>query len=171
MKYLLALLCLLFTSIPFFGQTTEFETYSNGLIYNESTMSKLKQIADSLQLEFETIPMKQTYYSKYQAEGYFIDMVQSPNIEEDMKNDMPFDTLRKKYNIYRGRIKQVITKSLYKDDQQNDMVKFSSLHGRREIRFQRKPKMYNTKLQGKWLSIIHSASIPKYYSTKFFLFL
>ncbi|MFK7908118.1 MAG: hypothetical protein AB8B69_23505, partial [Chitinophagales bacterium] len=64
------ILCLVFTFS--FGQNIEFETYSNGLIYNEPTMNKLKKMADSLQLNFKKSELDKTYYSKYQAEGYFI---------------------------------------------------------------------------------------------------
>lgn len=46
-----------------YSQNGEFETYSNGLIYSESSISKLKKIVDSLHLKFKVCD----YNKKFKA--------------------------------------------------------------------------------------------------------
>lgn len=60
-KMLLTLISVL-SVISLFGQT-EFKTHKNGLIYSESTMSKLAHIADSLNLKYKACDLNQVFYS------------------------------------------------------------------------------------------------------------
>jgi len=46
-----------------YGQNNEFQMYSNGLIYDESTMNRLGVIVDSLNIRFRSCDLSHPYYS------------------------------------------------------------------------------------------------------------
>ena len=90
-------LCLLF-SRPVQAQP-EFETYTNGLIYSESTMQKLERIVDSLNLKYKTCELNKVFYTKSQAVGHRI-ILDSHNVKqakEDLDKNISFDAFIAKY--------------------------------------------------------------------------
>lgn len=54
------------------GPGIEFHTYPNGLIYNDSTMGRLKFIVDSLQLKFKHCDLTRDYHSVRQGKAHAI---------------------------------------------------------------------------------------------------
>jgi hypothetical protein len=65
---------LVFVSWQSLGQTNEFTVHSNGLIYDESTMQKLGNIVDSLNLKFRSCDLAHPYYSNPQGMAHFVEL-------------------------------------------------------------------------------------------------
>lgn len=77
----------------------EFETHQNGLIYDTSTVNKLKHIVDSLNLKFKTCEMTETYYTLAQTKA-LVFRLSSGNIKkakEDIENGMSLEDLKATY--------------------------------------------------------------------------
>lgn len=76
MKYTILTLALLCSAITSFSQheNPEFTHYANGLIYDDTTISRLKHIVDSLHIRYKKCDLTRTYYSLPQAKGFSIKM-------------------------------------------------------------------------------------------------
>jgi hypothetical protein len=72
MKPFILLLLLSAVGIVSYGQRAEFTVYPNGLIYNDTTISRLRSIADSLQQKFDHCPLVRDYYAIRQGRGHYI---------------------------------------------------------------------------------------------------
>lgn len=87
---------LVFVSWHCYGQYNEFTTYSNGLIYDESTMNKLGSIVDSLNLKFRSCDLSHPYYSYPQG---MASLVEIPNktVLKMIEEGISFPTFAAKY--------------------------------------------------------------------------
>lgn len=80
-------------------QSQEFQTHSNGLIYDNDTMEQLKFIVDSLNLKFKACEITETYYAKPQAMALVFNL-ESGDIKQatkDLENNMSPELLKKAY--------------------------------------------------------------------------
>lgn len=125
-------LFLFLLSLFMFGQVfsqTEFETYKNGLIYTESTMSKLGKIVDSLNLKYKTCDLNKTFYSKSQTIGHII-TIDSSNCKEaqkDLDNNISLEDFLKKYPNATIKRNVLIVKFKYEDYNQKEKIDFNEI--------------------------------------------
>jgi hypothetical protein len=105
MKVILSSLILLiiFTTFSFaqYPRHGILPKYSNGLIYSDSTIKKLRKIADSLNYQFTLIQDESTFmsYSYAQARYVKIDAKKVENRNEIFTDKMSFDDLIKNYPV------------------------------------------------------------------------
>lgn len=145
------------TLLCVFSKTTlgqeEFKTSSKGLIYSDSTMSRLKHIVDTLNLKFKVCNLTKTYLSKPQAKAHFV-ILDTGNIKhakKDMENNMSFDEFMNKYPLARVDSSLLIVKYLYKNYENNNVVSFNSFLDENEIEIENNAKLYDTPLKNKWV--------------------
>lgn len=153
MKRLKILIAILFSTTFCFGQEGEFNIYSNGFIYHDTTMKQLEFIVDSLNLEFRICDLNKTYFSKYQTKAHFIDL-EKGNIKEarnDMLNNMPFEDFIKKYPNSTIEKDLLVVKFQYKNYQDKDIVEFSSVVKEYKIAIEERPEIYTQSLKGTWV--------------------
>lgn len=126
-KLLFPLLNFLFIG-QVFGQS-EFETYKNGLIYTESTMSKLSKIVDSLNLKYKTCDLNKTFYSKSQTIGHIITIDSSycKEARKDLDKNISFEEFVKKYPNALIKKDVLILKSKYEDYDKKEKIEFSEI--------------------------------------------
>ncbi len=87
---------ILIVSTISYGQESEFQTFPNGLIYDEQTMSRLELIVDSLNLKFKACDLAHPYYSHYQGFAYFVSIT-SKAVRDAISNGISFDQFVQKY--------------------------------------------------------------------------
>lgn len=87
---------LVFVSWHCYGQYNEFKTYSNGLIYDESTMNKLGNIVDSLNLKFRSCELAHPYYANPQGMAHLVD-IPNKTILKAIQDGISFATFAAKY--------------------------------------------------------------------------
>lgn len=88
----------LFYGFQLFAQS-EFPLYRNGLIYDETTIKKLRHIVDSLNLKHKTCEINKTFYSVYQTIGCKV-ILHSKNInvaKSDLEKNISIEDFIKKY--------------------------------------------------------------------------
>jgi hypothetical protein len=104
-----------------FGQSNEFKTYSNGLIYSPTTMQKLNHVVDSLNLRFKQCDLHKTYYAKRQAKAHYfsLDGKKSKELQKDLDNKITWETLKAKYP--KLKIDTTILITSYFDEQDNEV--------------------------------------------------
>jgi hypothetical protein len=87
---------LLFAACSAQGQHNEFAVYSNGLIYDSTTMGRLCVIVDSLNIKFRTCDLSRPYYSNYQGT---VNVVEVPNkkIRALIQKGISFETFAGKF--------------------------------------------------------------------------
>ena len=74
MKYpilITAFLCCAITTISQFRKA-EFTRYANGLVYDDTTVSRLKHIVDSMHSRYPKSNQQKSYYSRPQTKGHYI---------------------------------------------------------------------------------------------------
>jgi hypothetical protein len=101
MRQTLIILLAIGHAIAGYSQHREFTRYSNGLIYDDTTMVRLKFIVDSLHLKYKKCDLTQTYYSIPQTSGYGIYM-DTGNIEAalaDIEKNISIEAFAKKYPL------------------------------------------------------------------------
>ena len=156
MKNLVVVLIFL-TSIYSFSQSNEFTIHSNGLIYSESTMFKLSNIVDSLNLRFKTCDLNKVLHSKSQTIGYVVRMNKGniKGAKKDIENQIDFNAFIRKYTTSEITSEALIVKYKYRNYQNKDVVEFSevNLNGNNgfEINEVGNPKIYDKEMKGKWL--------------------
>ena len=93
------LLLALLLRMTCFAQTTEFEQFPNGLIYSDAAVSRLKYIADSLNLKFKVCDLNKNFYSKLQGRAHFVEIQQGDlqSAVSDMESGMPFEAFIQKH--------------------------------------------------------------------------
>jgi len=133
MKKLPIFISLLFISFNISAQ----KIYPNGYIYSESTMNKLTDIVDSLNLKYETSNFDQTFYSKEQMIGHFIKLNTGDikAVRRDMESQISFKDFVKKYpdasinkNIL---IVKSIEKNYYSGEEFLSFIEFGKRQGYR----------------------------------------
>lgn len=117
MKNTILTFVLLFCAITGICQRAEFTKFANGLIYDDTTISRLKHIVDSLHIRYRRCDMNRTYYSMPQAKGFYLKMT-SGNFKEaynDIQNNISLEDFYKKYPSAVIDSNQLITISQYKN--------------------------------------------------------
>ena len=101
MKRPLLMLTILVAGMTSRGQFPEFHTYANGLIYDDSTMGRLKFIVDSLQLKFKTCDLYKSYFSVRQGKANYIllDSINARSALADMRQNISYDEFIRKYPL------------------------------------------------------------------------
>jgi hypothetical protein len=106
------------------GQGSEFQTFQNGLIYNEATMHRLGAIVDSLHVKFRSCDLAHPYHSFPQGFAYFVS-VDSKEAQSQIKQGITLEAYRKKYKNAISE-KVWIMKYMYTDDEER-IIKYSAL--------------------------------------------
>ena len=161
-RFLLSAL-LLFMSCPSYSQWNEFKVYSNGLIYDESTMQKLGSIVDSLNLKFRSCDLAHPYYANPQGIAHVVD-IPSKTILTAIQDGISFETFEAKYP---GQIKQRevwIVKTSYENYDGKKYIRYGGLPGGRGQRFiELKDKKSNDKDSG-W--VVDEKGVTAFYIEK-----
>ena len=87
---------LVFVSWQGYSQTNEFTVHANGLIYDESTMQKLGNIVDSLNLKFRSCDLAHPYYANPQGMAHIVD-IPNKTILKAVQDGISFTTFAAKY--------------------------------------------------------------------------
>lgn len=93
MSYFFIISCL---SVSVRSQSSEFPIYSNGLIYDTATISNLKVIVDSLNLQFRSCDLDGPFYSLAQGFAYVVD-VPKLLVSKIRRNEISWEEFRKTY--------------------------------------------------------------------------
>lgn len=116
------LISILFLSISFPAQ--EFTTFKNGMIYSDSTMSKLSKTVDSLHLKYKTCDLTKVFYAKQQLKGCIIRM-KSGNMaqaKKDMESQISLENFILKYPEAQVRKDILIIRSNRKDGTDHEII-------------------------------------------------
>ena len=100
MKRLLLPLIGFIFSLVATAQHTELKKSQSGLIYSDTTISQLKLIVDSLNLQFKNNKKSIDYYSKYQSKAHILEIEKKYFEEaiEDMDRNISLFEFEMKYN-------------------------------------------------------------------------
>lgn len=95
----LLILLLAMTTFSLKSQNEEFTIHDNGLIYSESSMKKLKKVADSLNLKYLECNIDYTYTSISQGRGHYVLLEEGAihSALRDIQNDIDFESFLSKY--------------------------------------------------------------------------
>lgn len=143
-------------SIQFNGQT-EFETYKNGLIYSETTMNKLENIVDSLNLKYKVCDLNKVFYSKSQTIGHIVrlDSMNIKQAKEDMDNNLPFESFLLKYPHATIEKDVLIVKYQYENYEKEEIVEYNEVNLNSnygmEIQRENKNNLYDKAVKNTWL--------------------
>lgn len=111
-------LCTLFAFNSFaYSQDGEFKQYNNGLIYSDTTMTKLHYIIDSLNIKYRKCETWKTYYARKQAVAYSVYIQNESYIDNatnDIKNGISYEDFIEKYSDTNSK-KTIITKRFERD--------------------------------------------------------
>lgn len=156
MKKLFAFLVL--TCLNLTAQNTEFKVYDNGLIYSENSVSKLKNIVDSLNLKFKVCEFNKTFRSCGQAKVNFIEVEKSDALKakKDLETGISYSDFKAKYTKARFNENLIVLKSEYRDYKDEEQVEFSNLtlgkvNGERIIKDKKDIDSYKNAFKGKWV--------------------
>ncbi|PKP19258.1 MAG: hypothetical protein CVU05_11825 [Bacteroidetes bacterium HGW-Bacteroidetes-21] len=98
-QYQLIIFTILTFQVHLYGQPLEFPKYSNGLIYNDTTMEQLAFLVDSLNLKYKNCDLNKKYYAKAQANCHRFE-ISELNLNEfrkDIDSGLSFEKLSEKY--------------------------------------------------------------------------
>ncbi len=118
MKPLILLLSLSLCAITSYSQRAEFTIYPNGLLYNDTTISRLRSIADSLQQHFDGSPLGRDYYAFRQGRGHYIRMT-TGDVEAavaDIRQGIGYEDFVRKYAAAKVDYFVLATERDVKDD-------------------------------------------------------
>lgn len=145
-----------FFSTQIFGQT-EFETYKNGLIYSEKTMSKLEHIVDSLNLKYKVCDFNKVFQSKMQTVGHIIrlDTNDIKQAKMDIENNISFEKFVDKYPNAEIEKNVLVVKYKYINYDKKEVVEFSEIDLNSDYGFEisqdNKNNLYNKPLKNSWV--------------------
>jgi hypothetical protein len=101
MKYSILITAFLCFSISALSQfrKVEFTLYPNGLVYDDTTISRLKHIVDSMHTQYSKSNRHRSYYSHPQTKGHYITSRSgmATQILSDIQNKISLQDLVKKY--------------------------------------------------------------------------
>ena len=108
-----------------YGQNDEFNTYSNGLIYDDETIQKLGEIVDSLNLKFRTCDLSHPYYSLEQGMANFI-IIRSARARKHIREGISYEEFARRFpsNIKEKNI--WIVKNRYADEEKH-LINYAGL--------------------------------------------
>lgn len=141
----------------------EFTVHTNGLIYGDTTIRRLKFIVDSLNLKFKVCELNRAYLTVPQAKAHYIelDKGQIKAAREDLKNNISFEDFLKKYPSCTTKKDLLVIKSRYEDDGQQ-VTEFNTFtlgdENDRRLTFTNETARYDGALQGKWVYKCQSKS-------------
>lgn len=175
MKVLYFLLVVLLFSLPTKGQKAEFITYTNGLIYSQQTMDKLKHIVDSLNLQYNHSDPNKVFYSKNQALGHFIQLTKGNlrQAKKDIRKRISFEAFLKKYPDAKVERKVLIVRYVYHHRDGYKRVIFSKINPlrNRDFKIEKFNKRYHKKkLQNTWVYEYYSKARYTFPSLSAFFF-
>ena len=104
------------------GQSGEFTIHENGLIYDETSMFKLGEIVDSLNLKFRNCTTGKPVYSFPQGIAYYIKKP-SARARKLMQLGISFDEFSEKFDNLSYR-KFWVIKSTFVNDENDEIVRF-----------------------------------------------
>lgn len=146
MKHLLFFL--LASTSSALGQNGEFTKYTNGLMYSEETMGRLKVIVDSLNVRFLGCDLAHPYYSLYQGNATWIELT-SAEARIDVRNNISLDAFVKKYPEAIKRQQVWVTKQYYTGYQDERMISYEGLPTRnKRPQIHAKRKVETDKISG-----------------------
>ncbi len=141
---------LVFISWHCYGQYNEFPIHSNGLIYDESTMSKLAIIVDSLNLKFRSCDLSHPYYSFPQGMAHFVELP-NKSIRKAVQDGISFEEFAARFPRQIKQRDYWIVKTSYENYEGKKFIEYSGLpSGDREYSIKVKDKKSNHKATG-WL--------------------
>ena len=117
---------LIFVSWHCYGQYNEFNTYSNGLIYDESTMNKLGSIVDSLNLKFRSCDLSHPYFAYPQGKASLVE-IPNKTILRMIETGISFSTFVEKYPRNVKQRDVWIVKSRYENYEDKKLIRYSGL--------------------------------------------
>jgi hypothetical protein len=120
-------ICILLLATSYcYGQYSEFQTYSNGLIYDTSTMHILSRIVDSLNLKFRSCELSHPYYSYPQGMATFIKI---PNKEalRMIEKGILIDEFLKRYSLREKANRVWVYKFDYTNYNGVNLIRYSEL--------------------------------------------
>lgn len=129
MKAYICTVLIIIASHTSFSQESEFKVHPNGLIYNESTMTLLSRIADSLNLKYKRCSDFPEHFSLHQGTGHLVKLMTGDMKEasRDMLNQLPLEAFLKKYPqsiIYKNH---TVVWHRYRDYRQKDVSRFENI--------------------------------------------
>lgn len=143
-----------------FSQNGEFKTYTNGLIYSENSVNKLKHIVDSLNLKFKVCDINKKYKSISQTKAIYIQLNKKLvlSAKKDIENTISLSDFVKKYPkaIVTDEI-LVIKYNYYDEYDKKDFVEIRNieLDDRKSYSISKLKSEFNSEIntsaQGKWL--------------------
>lgn len=108
------------------GQRSEFKTYSNGLIYDKSTMRQLAVIVDSLNVRFRACDLSHPYYSLPQGMATLV-VIPNDEARRLIEGGIAIDDYKKRYPESIKDDKLWITKTTYTGYQKKKYIEYSGL--------------------------------------------
>ncbi|MFY0644131.1 MAG: hypothetical protein JXR19_06670 [Bacteroidia bacterium] len=155
MNRLWSIAFVLISSIAIFAQS-ELKIHNNGLIYSSSTMSKLDEIVDSLNLKFLRCDLDKVYYSKCQTVASFIEVKgsQAHKAKRDMNKGISFDSLVSRYPDANVVYELLVVKYQYTDHRGVQYVEFSDVSigkNRLSISIKSKIQDYDGSVENTWV--------------------
>ncbi len=165
MKQYISLLFLAFSGIFCAAQNSEFESYPNGLIYSDNTVTQLKHIVDSLNLKFKVCDLDKVYLSIPQAKAHFISLEKKDvkAAKNDIEAGISYEAFVQKYDQAKTEKDLVVVKFKYEDYKGNDVFELRSLgfDGSSGYQFEfdgNSQNEYDKSVKGKWVLEYHSKS-------------
>lgn len=107
-------------------ESTEFKTYSSGLIYDHTTMTKLAAIVDSMNLKFRSCDLDHPYFSLPQGTASFVDIPNKAVLQEISKG-ISFESFEKRFPDLVKHRSVWIFKRRYDDYDGNRQISYSGL--------------------------------------------
>ncbi len=153
------LILTLITTISITAQNSEFKVYDNGLIYEETTMSKLVQIVDSLNLKYKNCELGRVFYSKCQTLGNVIhlDTGDIKAAKKDIEGGISFDLFMEKYPLASLDRNTPIVKYEYQNGE-NKYTEINAILSDQEIHQSQKAFAKLGDFTGKWIVDYSSGS-------------
>lgn len=120
---------LLIVSGAAYGQNTEFQVFSNGLIYDDQTMNRLGVIVDSLNVRFRTCDLSHPYFSYPQGMATLVE-VPNKTARKLILSGVSLDEYKSRFPGKINKEQLWITKSSYKTDDGDRFLIYEALpHG------------------------------------------
>lgn len=152
----LSLILILFSTLNIFAQRGDLDIQSNGYIYSEKAMDKLKHVVDSLNLKYRSCEFNLEFYSKSQTLAYIV-IVDSDKINQakkDIKDQISFEDFLVKYPNAKIQKNQLVLRWQTKNFEGKEIINFKHYDLESDYGFNvntEELNLYKDDLQGKWL--------------------
>lgn len=164
----------LFTGIGAIAQSSEFTTYSNGLIYSDGAMTKLSHVVDSLNLKFKSCDLNKKFYSKCQTIGDIIELEHADmkQVIADMEKQISMEEFIKKYPKAKVERNNLIIQHHYKNDDGKEEIEVEHFDLKTDYGFSittTDVSRYNQSIKGTWLYEVYENNIRAFYFPENFM--